>query len=170
MAGWVGRDDGVSGDGFGWWNCFARYPVGVGEFGVHGHSICSWNARVGIVFLVGLLGRWRTWCFLETAFVLGMRGCELFSSMAFWGGGELLVSWKQHLFLECEGGRCFAQGPVGLVGMSEFPAMPSGGGEFGVNGNSICSWNARVGIVFLDGLLGWWRISCFLETAFVPGI
>jgi hypothetical protein len=106
-----------------------------------GNSICSWNARVGIVFLDGLLG-----------------------------GGQLHVSWKQHSFLEYEGGSCFAQGLVGLVGMSESPAMASSGGGFGVNGNSICSWNARVGIVFLDGLLGWWRIACFLETAFVPGI
>jgi hypothetical protein len=86
------------------------------------------------------------------------------------GGGEFVVSWKQRLFLECEGGSCFAQGLVGLVGMSEFPAMAWRGGDFGVNGNSIWSWNARAGIVFLDGLLGWWRIWCFLATAFVPGM
>jgi hypothetical protein len=55
---------------------------------------CSWNAGAGMVFLDGLLG-----------------------------GGEFVVSWKQRLFLECEGGSCFAQGLVGLVGMSEFPAM-----------------------------------------------
>jgi len=107
---------------------------------------------------------------METAFVPGMRGWELFSSMAFWGGGEFRASWKQHLFLEYEGGNCFAQWLVRLVGRSKFPAMASGGGDIGDNGNSICSWNARAGIVFLDGLLGWWGICCFLEAAFVPGI
>ena len=113
--------------------------------------------RVGIVLLDGPLGWWRIWCF-----------------------------WKQRLFLECEGGSCFARGLVGFAGVSEFPAMAfvpgtrgssllcsiadRGCGDFGVNGKSICSWNVRVGIVLLDCCLGWLEILCLLETAFVPGM
>jgi hypothetical protein len=86
-----------------------------------------------------------------------MRGRELFSSMAFWGGGEFVVSWKQRLFLEYEGGSCFAQGLVGLVGMSEFPAMAWCDTLSGVGvliGVALCSGHhfARGGIL-LGGIL-----------------
>jgi hypothetical protein len=107
-------------------NCFPRWPSGaVGNFVFLGSSVCSWNMRVGVALLKGWLGRqgcrsFRRWLgvvgtlvLIETSFVPGMRGRELFSSMAFWGGGQCCVSWKQRLFLEYEGGSCFAQGLVG---------------------------------------------------------
>ena len=81
--------------------------------------------------------------FTDTALVPGMRGWELFSSLAFWGGGELGAFWKQRLFLECEGVNCFPRWPFGVVENSLFL------------GNSICSWNMRVGIVLLNGWFGW---------------
>ena len=81
--------------------------------------------------------------FMDTALVPGMRGWELFSSLAFWGGGEFGASWKQHLFLECEGGNSFPRWPSGVVENCMFL------------GNSIRSWNMRVGVVFLNGWLGW---------------
>ena len=67
-------------------------------------------------------------------------------------------------FLVYEGRNCFARGVVGNVELMEtaffleyeggncFPRWPSGVvGNFVFLGNSVCSWNMRVGVVLLKG-------------------